>query len=362
MSPAAAHIELNISALRHNVHRVRELAPKAKIMAVIKANAYGHGLMLIANYLQQYVDAFAVARIDEAIVLRKANIQGKILVLQGFSLADEPKLLQRYQLDCVIHCATQIDLLEMVALHNSIVIWIKIDTGMSRLGIRPEQLIAMLQRIQQCKNIQKKINFMTHFANADDLQDHKTRQQLQLFNEATKNYSAVKTSANSAAIIANPETHQDWVRPGLMLYGASPLLKQSAKQLGLLPVMSLYARLIAIKPIKAKETVGYGSGWVADKETIMGVVSIGYGDGYPQYAKAGTPVLINKQYAPLIGRVSMDMITIDLTGITHVKLGDQVLLWGDGLPVEQIARHVNTIPYTLLCGITRRVRVIVKEA
>lgn len=361
MIPAAAHIELNITALRHNACRARKFAPEAKLMAVIKANAYGHGLILAANYLAQYVDAFAVARIDEAVRLREANVQRRTLVLQGFSSLDELKLMQRYQLEAVIHTKQQVDIFETASLPYMPAIWIKIDTGMNRLGFRPEQFATVLQRLRQCSGVHTEINFMTHFANADDLQDKKTSQQLQLFNDTTKNYSGAKTSANSAAIVAWPEAHQDWVRPGLMLYGVSPILQQTAQQQELVPVMNLYARIIAIKQLKKGETVGYGGTWLAAKNTSIAVVSIGYGDGYPRHAKQGTPVLINNQRVPLVGRVSMDMITVDITEHADIKLGDQVLLWGEGLPVEEIAACTDTIPYTLLCGITRRVQIVIKE-
>ncbi|RLA25362.1 MAG: alanine racemase [Gammaproteobacteria bacterium] len=361
MTPSATHIELNIQALRHNVRRVREYAPKANIMAVIKANAYGHGLLAIASYLAEQVDAFAVARIDEAICLRDAGVQGRILVLQGFSRLDELELLQGYQLDSVIHTIVQVELLEAADLPSAITAWLKIDTGMHRLGITPEQFVTIAQRLQQCASVQKQIRLMTHFANADDIQDDKTTQQLQLFNDTTQHYCAEKSSANSAGIIAWPQAHLDWVRPGLMLYGVSPIFKQAAKEQGLQAVMSLYARIIAIKQLKKGDPVGYGGTWIADKETRIGVVSIGYGDGYPRYAKQGTPVLINNQRVALIGRVSMDMITVDLTEYQHIKVGDQALMWGDGLPVEEIAAYADTIPYTLLCGITRRVQVVVKQ-
>jgi len=330
-------------------------------MAVIKANAYGHGLLAIASYLAEQVDAFAVARIDEAICLRDAGVQGRILVLQGFSRLDELELLQGYQLDSVIHTIVQVELLEAADLPSAITAWLKIDTGMHRLGITPEQFVTIAQRLQQCASVQKQIRLMTHFANADDIQDDKTTQQLQLFNDTTQHYCAEKSSANSAGIIAWPQAHLDWVRPGLMLYGVSPIFKQAAKEQGLQAVMSLYARIIAIKQLKKGDPVGYGGTWIADKETRIGVVSIGYGDGYPRYAKQGTPVLINNQRVALIGRVSMDMITVDLTEYQHIKIGDQALMWGDGLPVEEIAAYADTIPYTLLCGITRRVQVVVKQ-
>ncbi len=361
MIPAAAHIELNMAALRHNVCRAREYAPGSKVMAVIKANAYGHGLIRIAQNLSAEVGALAVARLDEAIRLRKAGIQGRILILQGFSQIDEIEALLHYQLDVVVHSEAQVQLLESVALADSITIFLKIDTGMNRLGIRPEQFSELLSRLQLCQCVRQPMVFMTHFANADDVQDVKTVQQLTVFTKATKNYVGEKCMANSAAIIAWPDTRLDWVRPGLMLYGVSPMLKGFAKQLGLLPVMSLYSRIIAIKQVKKGETVGYGATWIAEKNTCLGVVSIGYGDGYPRHARQGTPVLIGNKRVPLIGRVSMDLLTVDLNGCSDVQLGDQVLLWGDGLPVEEIATCAGTIPYTLLCGITQRVQVLVKE-
>lgn len=361
MIPAAAYIELDIKALRHNVDRVRELAPKSNIIAVIKANAYGHGLERVADNLAAHVDAFAVARIDEALRLRAANIQRRILILQGFSQSDELLLMQRNQLEAVIHSEQQVELLEAANLSAALPVWIKIDTGMNRLGFRPEQFTIMLQRLQQCSNVQAEIKVMTHFANADDLQDDKTTRQLQLFKATIKHYAGQTSSANSAAIIAWPETCQDWVRPGLMLYGASPILEQTAQQHDLLPVMNFYSRIIALKQLKKGEAVGYGGSWVAAKDTLLGVISVGYGDGYPRYAKPGTPVLINKQRIPLVGRVSMDMITVDLSGHTDIIPGDQALLWGAGLPVEEIAGYADTIAYTLLCGITRRVQVLVKD-
>ena len=357
MISVAAHIELDLAALQHNVRRVREYAPESKLMAVIKANAYGHGMIRIANHLQEEVDAFAVARIDEAINLRKANIKGKILVLQGFNQADELFVLQDYQLDTVIHSLAQVAILESLNLQNTLTVWLKIDTGMNRLGIDPTLFESILSRLHKCKFVHQSIGFMTHFANADDVQDEKTPLQLQLFNNTITYHSGEKSSANSAGLIAWPATRQDWVRPGLMLYGVSPILVMTAQQLDLLPVMNLYSRIISIKQVKKGQAVGYGGSWVAKQDSLIGVVSIGYGDGYPRYAKQGTPVLINNKRIPLIGRVSMDMITVDLSDSVDVKPGDKVKLWGDGLPVEEVAAWAGTIPYTLLCGITPRVQV-----
>ncbi|NOQ13529.1 MAG: alanine racemase [Methyloprofundus sp.] len=358
--PVAAHIELDLSALQHNVHRVREYAPKSQLMAVIKANAYGHGLLRVANHLKGEVDAVAVARLDEAMCLRGAHIQGRILVLQGFSQANEIPVLQKYQLEVVIHSVEQVAILESLNKQGSLRVWLKIDTGMNRLGINPAKFVEILSRLQQCKLVHPSIGFMTHFANADDEQDEKTMRQLQLFNDTIGAYSGEKSSANSAGLMSWPASRQDWVRPGLMLYGVSPLLAKTAAQLNLLPVMSLYSRIIAIKQVKKGQAVGYGGSWLAEKDALIAVVSIGYGDGYPRHAKQGTPAIINNQRVPLIGRVSMDMLTLDLSGTRHIKLGDKVKLWGEGLPVEEIAAYAETIPYTLLCGITQRVQVYEK--
>jgi len=358
MIQAAAHVKLNMQALRHNVDRVREYAPESKVMAVIKANAYGHGMVTIAQHLSSNVDALAVARIDEAVRLRAANITGRILVLQGFTQAEELDVFLQYQLDAVVHSEQQIQILEAASLDSQLSVFFKVDTGMNRLGVLPKQFSKLLLRLQQCASVNPSISFMTHFSNADDIQDNKTAQQLALFEQLTKGYGGDKSCANSAAIVAWPEARTDWVRPGLMLYGVSPLLHGTAKSLDLKPVMSLYSRIIALKQVTKGEAVGYGSGWVAEKEMLIGVVSIGYGDGYPRYAKNGTPVLIANTRVPLAGRVSMDMLTIDLSTCPKTKIGDKVTLWGEGLSVEEIASYSGTIPYTLLCGITRRVQVI----
>jgi len=355
--PVVAYIKLNISALRHNIAKVREYAPHSKLMAVIKANAYGHGVLDIARYLSDDVNAFAVARLDEALQLRQHSISGRLLVLSGFSCAEELSSIQQYQIEVVVHSKVQIEILEAAKLSEPIRVWLKVDTGMNRLGIKSTCFSETLSRLQACSNVHKEINFMTHFANADDMNNKDTQQQLALFKQTVGGESGELSCANSAAIIAWPETRLDWVRPGLMLYGVTPLLTSTAEALGLLPVMSLYARIIAIKSVEIGASVGYGSTWVAKKNTLLGVVSVGYGDGYPRYVKTGTPVLVNGLQVPLVGRVSMDMLTIDLSNLTSVAVGDEVMLWGDGLPIEEVALCADTIPYTLLCGITQRVQV-----
>ncbi|MDP2097076.1 MAG: alanine racemase [Methylobacter sp.] len=359
MTPAA-YAELNLGALQHNLDKVRGCAPDAKVMAVIKANGYGHGLIRMAEALKQ-ADAFAVARVDEGIRLRNAGLGHRIAVLEGFTCAEELEKLQYYQLDAVVHCLSQLDIFDAIA-GQPIAAWLKLDTGMNRLGFKAEAFNAVYQRLSQCAVIKQPINLMTHFANADDISDDKTLKQISLFQQTVAGLPGERSLANSAAILAWESSLSDWVRPGIMLYGISPFPDATGQQLGLKPVMSLHSRLIAVKPIEAGDTVGYGGSWTCKKSTMLGVVAIGYGDGYPRYAKIGTPVLINGQRVPLIGRVSMDMMTVDLGLDTEAKPGDPVTLWGDDLPVEEIALCADTIPYTLVCGVTQRVRLVEKTA
>jgi alanine racemase len=363
MNDPAAHAILNLEAVQHNLQMVRRFAPDAKIMAVIKANGYGHGLLRIAEALQN-ADAFAVARVDEGIRLRKAGIKNRIAVLEGFSCAEELDELLLYQLDAVVHSFTQLEIFESRKEQEACAIWLKLDTGMNRLGFKPQEFNSVFQRLNQCSIISPPIRLMTHLANADDKQDATTHKQIRLFNDtvATVGLENERSIANSAGIIAWKDALTDWVRPGVMLYGISPFPDNTGKQLGLKPVMGLHSRLIAVKPIATGDKVGYSGTWVCEKPTTLGVVAVGYGDGYPRYAKAGTPVLVNGQRVPLIGRVSMDMITVDLATQPNAKPGDPVTLWGDSLAVEEIAFYADTIPYTLVCGVTQRVQIVEKSA
>lgn len=353
MIPVAASIELSSTALQHNARKAREYAPKSKLIAVIKANAYGHGALVVAQILAAEVDAFAVARLDEAVALRNAGIKQKILVLQGFSQAEELNVFLQQKLDAVVHSDYQIELLETQPVSAKLSVWLKIDTGMNRLGVQSAQFKSLLARLRA---VVHDIKFMTHFANADNRNDAKTKQQEACFLATIGSESGARSIANSAAIVAWPSAHLDWNRAGLMLYGASPMINESAQALGLKPVMQFCARVIALKEIKKGVAVGYGSTWVAPKDTQIAVISAGYGDGYPRHAKSSTPVLINQQRALLIGRVSMDMLTVDVTGCSSVKIGDQAILWGEGLPIDEIADCADTIAYTLMCGITARVK------
>ncbi len=356
MTPAAYAV-IDLDAVQHNLSVVRRYAPNAKVMAVIKANGYGHGLLRIAEALQQ-ADAFAVARVDEGVRLRKAGFKNRIAVLEGFTCAEELDELLHHQLDAVVHSSAQLEIFETHTAAGTCSVWLKLDTGMNRLGFKAKEFDLAYRRLSQCALVKQPINLMTHFASADDVNDEKTPMQISLFNETVTGFSGERSLANSAGILGWRQSISDWVRPGVMLYGISPFPDSTGRQLGLRPVMALHSRLIAVKQVEAGETVGYGGSWTSEKTTTLGVVAIGYGDGYPRYAKAGTPVLVNGRRVSLIGRVSMDMITVDLGAGNDAKLGDPVTLWGESLPVEEIALWADTIPYTLVCGVTQRVQVI----
>jgi alanine racemase len=344
---------LDLPALSHNLTQVRRLAPGRRIMAVIKANAYGHGMVKTARALGE-ADAFAVACLDEAIILREAGITQPLVLLEGFFDAAELPLLTQHRLITVVHHEEQLAILERSRLDAPLPVWLKVDSGMHRLGLAPAKLVNIWQRLNACGSLQV-LGFMTHLANADYRNDPLTLQQLKSFTEAVDAYPGQRSIANSAAVLSWPQTHGDWVRPGIMLYGVSPFADSSGSSHGLKPVMSLHSRLIAVNHFKRGDRIGYGGEWECPEDMAVGVVAIGYGDGYPRHAKAGTPVLVNNKRVPLIGRVSMDMICVDLRGQAQAHSGDPVCLWGEALPVEEVARYAGTIPYELLCRVTSRV-------
>jgi alanine racemase len=344
---------LDLPALSHNLTQVRRLAPGRRIMAVIKANAYGHGMVKTARALGE-ADAFAVACLDEAVILREAGIAQPLVLLEGFFDAAELPLLTQHRLITVVHQEEQLAILERSRLEAPLPVWIKVDSGMHRLGLAPAKLAEIWKRLNTCGSLQV-LGFMTHLANADYRNDPLTLLQLESFTEAVDAYPGQRSIANSAAVLSWPQTHGDWVRPGIMLYGVSPFADSSGTSHGLKPVMSLHSRLMAVNQFKRGDRIGYGGEWECPEDMPVGVVAIGYGDGYPRHAKAGTPVLVNNKRVPLIGRVSMDMICVDLRGQAQARSGDPVCLWGGALPVEEVARYAGTIPYELLCRVTSRV-------
>lgn len=345
---------VDTAALRHNLERVRATAPASRVMAVIKANGYGHGMVPAAKALAQ-TDGFAVARLEEGLALRAAGLANRILLLEGVFSSAQLNAAAQQHFDLMVHSAEQLEMLEGRAGSEPISAWIKVDTGMNRLGFRLEQFAAAYERLRRIPNVVPDPTLVTHLSNADDRRDAKTTRQLQSFAAATTGLAGARSIANSAALLAWPDTRADWVRPGLVLYGVSPFASGTGAELGLRPAMTLQTEVIAVKDVRAGETVGYGGAWLAARDTRMAVIAAGYGDGYPRSVESGTPVLVNGHRAPLIGRVSMDMLTVDVTDLPGVAAGDPVVLWGDGVPVEEIARCAGTIPYELICGVSQRV-------
>ncbi len=322
--------------------------------AAVKAEGYGHGLVRVARTLD--ADAFAVACLEEALILREAGVAQPILLLEGVFEAAELPPCARHGLEIAVHHPEQARMLEHARLERPVRVWLKIDTGMHRLGLAPETVPAVWRRLRDCPAVRPDIRLMSHLARADERNCDYTPRQLRTFEAATGGLPGERSLANSAGILGWPDTHFDWVRPGIMLYGASPFVDSLAPDEDLRPVMTFHTRLISIKRLRQGEPVGYGGTWICPEEMDVGVAAVGYGDGYPRHARSGTPVLVNGREATLIGRVSMDMITLDLRRHSEARIGDPVVLWGEGLPVERIAQAAGTISYTLLCGVTARVR------
>ena len=350
----ATTVHLDLEALVHNLQRVRAAAPGRKAAVAVKAEAYGHGLVRVAQTLD--ADAFAVACLEEGLALREAGVSRPILLLEGVFEAMELPLCARHDLQIAVHHPEQALMLERARLAHPVRVWLKLDTGMHRLGLEPDTAAATFRRLRLLPAVASGIGWMSHLARADERDCDYTLGQVQLFEAATADLPGERSLANSAGILGWPQTHFDWVRPGIMLYGASPFVDSLAADEGLQPVMTFHTRLISIKRLRKGEPVGYGGTWRCPEDMDVGVAAVGYGDGYPRHAPSGTPVLINGREAPLIGRVSMDMITLDLREHPEARLDDRVTLWGGGLPVERIAQAAGTIAYPLLCGITARVR------
>ena len=349
------------SALAHNLTQARRHAPDAKLMAVIKANAYGHGAEEAAQALAD-ADAFGVSSLEEAMAIRNViPAERPLCLLEGFFSADELPLLEQYGLHTVVHHMRQLEQLETFAARRPIPVWLKIDTGMHRLGFAPQAVDGILHRLKACTSV-RLAGLMSHLAEADERGSAVTREQIARFRDLVSSAGLEGSLANSAGVLAWPESHFDWVRPGLMLFGASPVNGASAAELGLQSAMQVESALIAVNRHRRGDRIGYGGTWVCPEDMEVGVVAFGYGDGYPRNLPAGTPVRLRDARVPVVGRVSMDMITVDLRTVPGARAGDRVVLWGDGLPVEEIAALAGTIPYELMCRVTDRVpRVRVDE-
>ena len=369
MKPAIATI--NSAALRHNIRLIKSFAPNQKLLAMIKANAYGQGLLPAAHILADQVDGFGVARLREALEIQETGYTGKILLVEGFFDREELLKTLSRRFDSVIHCYEQLELLEQVAkeweeeqqkgfwkrktkIYFPINVWLKIDTGMHRLGVHPEQVDEFYQRLKKCPLVES-ISFVSHFSRADELDCGYTEKQISTFEQATQAYPKhARSISASSGILYWKQAHYEWVRPGIIMHGISPHY-EPITHLGFQPVMTLSSSLIAVRTHKAGEPVGYGGTWVSQKETKLGVIAMGYGDGYPRNAPEGTPVLINGRKVPIVGRVSMDMLTVDLGANSQDKVGDEAIFWGKDLLIEEVAKHIGVISYELITKLTPRV-------
>jgi len=349
----SASVEIDFNALKHNLSVVRQFSSNAKIVAVIKANAYGHGMLAVADYLMNSVDAFAVACLQEAEYLRNKGVQAPLVILQGFHSEEQLKKCFELNLEPVCHQRWQTEMLLQAKVSRPVNVWLKFDTGMHRLGLSADEAVSVFQSLSNSDSVGS-VCLMSHFANADQSEHPSNKQQLTEFNKLEKELGCEASLSNSAAIISMPDAIKNWVRPGIMLYGASPLADKTAAELGLKPVMKLHSKVIAINSLKSGQAVGYGSVWTSERDCRVAVIAVGYGDGYPRHAQSGTPVLINNETCSLVGRVSMDMITVDITDMQNpAAIGDNVELWGDILPVDEVAKSASTIAYELLCNAGR---------
>ncbi|OOG40701.1 alanine racemase [Rhodanobacter sp. C05] len=353
---------IHLGALRHNLARLKMMAAPAKVMAVVKADAYGHGLERVARALDGEAEAFAVAALGDGLRLRAAGHRQRIVVLSGPDNPGDLAEMQRLQLDAAIHHEAQLQwLAQAPSPRGRLRVWLKVDSGMHRLGFAPEHVAEVHARLAAMPGIDPEIGLLTHFSESEVFDGAQTTAQITRFTEATKALSGPRSLSNSAAVLGWPDARGDWVRTGGLLYGLSVVDGKTGADFGFRPAMTLGTRLIAVNRIGKGERIGYNGTWTCPEDMPVGVAAVGYGDGYPRSAVAGTPVLVGDQRVPLIGRVSMDLITLDLREAPQARVGDRVTLWGPQLPVEIIAAQAGTISYDLTCGMTRRVLFVEDE-
>ncbi|ASQ46468.1 alanine racemase [Legionella clemsonensis] len=350
-------VQIDATALLHNLNFIKRRAPNSEIIAMVKANAYGCGLSSVAPVLEGRVRAFGVACLEEAMAIRDLGIRSDCVLFQGIFNPEELQVVATQQFQCVIHQPHQLQWLLAKPLPNKIKVWVKVNTGMHRLGFAPQNVHEIISTLKACPWVHPEIGLMTHLACADEPDNPSNQHQLKIFKELDLPAGKIiKSISNSAAILALPETHADVVRPGIMLYGVSPFANQTGQELGLMPVMRFVSAISAIHHYPAQVRIGYGGTWQTNRPSVIGVVAVGYGDGYPRHIAQNTPVWVNGMQVPIVGRVSMDMLTVDLTHCSEVKIGDPVELWGQHIPVESIALSAGTIAYELLCQFSPRVR------
>ena len=352
--PRPLSATIHTAALANNLAVVRRRAPHSKIWAVVKANAYGHGLARAFPGLRA-TDGFGLLDLEEAVKLRELGWAGPILLLEGFFRPTDIDVIDRYSLTTVIHSDEQMRMLEMARLSKPVNIQLKMNSGMNRLGYTPEKFRPAWERARACAGVGQ-ITLMTHFSDADS--ERGVAEQMDAFERGAQGIAGARSLANSAATLWHPSTHFDWVRPGIVLYGASPSgMTAAIEDVGLQPAMTLASELIATQTVAEGQTIGYGSTFIARKPTRIGVVACGYADGYPRVAPEGTPVVVDGVLTRIVGRVSMDMLTVDLSPCPSAGVGARVELWGANLPIDDVARACGTIGYELMCAVAQRVPV-----
>lgn len=351
---------IDMSALRHNLEIARSYAPRAGIWAVVKAQAYGHGLDRAVRAFAD-ADGLALVEVDHAVYLRQLGWRKPILLLEGFFDAGDIAVMAGQQLQFVVHCNEQIGMLESIGIEAQFDVYLKMNSGMNRLGFKPEAYRAAYARLNRLTCV-RSITCMTHFANADDGDNPALplAEQVRRFKTATAGLAGARSVSNSAADLLHEELAFDWVRPGVMLYGGAPI-GRTAAEFGLRPAMTLESRIIGVQDIGSGDAVGYGSRFVADRPMKIGVVACGYADGYPRHAPDATPVMVDGVRTGTVGRVSMDMLAVDLTPIPHAGVGSRVILWGETLAIDEVAAAAGTIGYELMCSLAPRVAILEKS-
>ena len=353
LSRTVVHIDLQ--ALHNNLLKIKSHAPNSRVLAMIKCNAYGHGAAPVAKKIEKDINAFGVMFLKEALELSNAGIKKPIVILTGFFDSEELKMIDGFGFESVVHNFEQIEILEKRKLSRPLPVWLKLDTGMHRLGFQPHQVTSAYQRLMLCSSVKKPIRLMSHFSEADDMFSSKTLQQIACFKEMTSGFDGEYCMANSAAIVNWPGTHLSWIRPGILLYGATPFGDRAGVDLGFEPVMTLSSRIITVHELAKGEAIGYGSIFRCPENMRIGTIAAGYGDGYPRNTM-GAPVLVDGVRTKSLGRVAMDMTGVDLSCIPSAKVGSKVILWGRGLPAEEVAKCSGEIAYELFCRLTARVQ------
>jgi alanine racemase len=352
--PRPIRATISAEALRHNYAQAKAAASRSRVLAIVKANGYGHGVERVARALPM-ADGFGILELDKAVRLRESGFEREIVLLEGFFEASELPVIAAARLATVVHSEDQVKMLHASPPPSPVDIYLKINTGMNRLGVAPAAAKSVLERIRE-SGAAKSVTLMTHFATADGPEG--VDEAMKRFNAATEGLELPRSLANSAAIFAHPHTHANTVRQGIALYGATPFPNRSAADLGLKPAMTLASELIAVRDLAPGDTVGYGATFRADRPMRLGIVACGYADGYPRHAPSGTPVVVGGVRTKTAGRVSMDMITVDLRTVSHARVGTHVTLWGEGMPIDEVANAAGTVGYELMCALAPRVPVV----